>query len=649
MTMALIKLEGVSKFYKTLEGVSTGMRDVNLSFDTNEFVAITGESGSGKSTLLNVISGFDGYEEGEIYVSGNETSHFAVADWEMYRRKYIGFIFQNYNIIDSYTVFQNVMLALEIQNYPVEERKKRALELIDRVGLSSHKNHKASKLSGGQKQRTVIARALAKDCPVIVADEPTGNLDSESSNRIIELLHDVSKDKLVIIVTHNYEEVERFATRKIKMHDGEVTEDLLLKKTVASENIIKKTSFKIGFLSILRLALRNTFATPKRFVFFLLLHLLVAFAFMTTYANMNNQIARAINQDSMFSYGGILERFRLSTDYLPENRMIVMRKDGNFLDESDFDKLNSLSANKHIEMNNHFLDKFSYSIISTNKDALTSNLKFDTDTYMSQSLKDKNKDIITLNNQKIYPIIVSENTGLLIDDRISIEKPKQALVDGIFQETPVLYQFKVVGIYSGTTEYKLYISSDVLNDIDSALYGITATITLRTFGEAVNYRKLVDTTQYRLYFPADQASSASVFRMLSFILNIFFYIVTFVVGIFLYLVLHAVTKNLMASRKKDFAIYRSIGANQRMLSFLVVLEQIILYMFATSLLMILVLLLNEHVDVFRSIIAFLKPQDFVIVLVVLLLFTIWLGLRFNKKVFNFSVIETLSQSKEDLL
>jgi len=214
--MSMIRLENVSKYYKSEETVSVGMKKINLEFSLGEFVAVTGESGSGKSTLLNVISGLDGYEDGELYLFGEETSHYTIPDWEKYRGTYVGFVFQNYNIIDSFTVLQNVLLALEVQGYDPKHRRQRALELIEKVGLTSHKNHKASKLSGGQKQRAVIARALAKDCPIIVADEPTGNLDSVSGAQVMELLHEISEGKLVVVVTHDYDIVKEFATRKIK-------------------------------------------------------------------------------------------------------------------------------------------------------------------------------------------------------------------------------------------------------------------------------------------------------------------------------------------------------------------------------------------------------------------------------------------------
>ena len=230
--MSLLTLKDIGKIYVSEGNVAIGIRGVNLSFDKGEFVAVTGKSGSGKSTLLNVISGMDTYEEGELYIEGNPTSHYLQPDWEEYRKQYISFIFQDYNIIESYTVLQNVELALmHIEDR--KERRKRALDLLERVGLSDHLNHKGSKLSGGQKQRTVIARALAKDSPIILADEPTGNLDSATSAEIIELLKEVAKDKLLIVVTHNFEQVEHHATRHIRIFDGAVESDHVLAKTEA--------------------------------------------------------------------------------------------------------------------------------------------------------------------------------------------------------------------------------------------------------------------------------------------------------------------------------------------------------------------------------------------------------------------------------
>ena len=226
--MSLLTLRDIGKIYVSEGSVAVGIRGVNLSFSRGEFVAVTGKSGSGKSTLLNVISGMDSYEEGELYIEGKPTSHYLQPEWEEYRQRYISFIFQDYNIIESFTVLQNVELAL-MHIEDKKERRRRALELIDRVGLSSHIRHKGSRLSGGQKQRTVIARALAKDSPIILADEPTGNLDSTTSREIMELLREVSSDKLLIVVTHNFEQVEAYATRHIRIFDGAVESDHVLR------------------------------------------------------------------------------------------------------------------------------------------------------------------------------------------------------------------------------------------------------------------------------------------------------------------------------------------------------------------------------------------------------------------------------------
>ncbi len=226
--MSLLQLQDIGKIYVSNGTVAVGIRGVNLEFDIGEFVAITGKSGSGKTTLLNVISGMDSYEEGELYVEGQPTSHYTQADWELYRQQYISFIFQDYNIIESFTVQQNVELAL--MHIPSKKaRRARALELIERVGLLPFRHHKGSKLSGGQKQRTVIARALAKDSPIILADEPTGNLDSQSSKEIIALLKEISKEKLVIVVTHSFAQLEEHATREIRIYDGAVAQDEHLK------------------------------------------------------------------------------------------------------------------------------------------------------------------------------------------------------------------------------------------------------------------------------------------------------------------------------------------------------------------------------------------------------------------------------------
>ena len=176
----MLKLENLSKYYYSSSSVTCALRRINLEFNVGEFIAITGESGSGKTTLLNIISGLDSYEEGELYYNGKKTSYFDDSDWEQYRKEQIAFIFQNYNLIDSYSLLENVMVAYIIDGYSFKEAKAKAKGVLKFVGLQNDMHKKATKLSGGQKQRLAIARALAKDSQIIVADEPTGNLDAEN-------------------------------------------------------------------------------------------------------------------------------------------------------------------------------------------------------------------------------------------------------------------------------------------------------------------------------------------------------------------------------------------------------------------------------------------------------------------------------------
>lgn len=237
--MAFLKLCDIGKIYSSENNVAVGIRKVNLSFDKGEFVAVTGKSGSGKTTLLNVIGGLDSYEEGEMYIEGNSTSHYSKSDWDEYVKKYVSFIFQDYNILESFTVIENIEFALtSIKD--IKERKRRALEIAERVGLKDRLKTRGAKLSGGEKQRTVIARAIAKGSPIILADEPTGNLDSVNAKSILALLKEVSEEKLVIVVTHNYEDVKEYATRHIRIYDGGVESDEIFERVKSSEDAEEK-------------------------------------------------------------------------------------------------------------------------------------------------------------------------------------------------------------------------------------------------------------------------------------------------------------------------------------------------------------------------------------------------------------------------
>lgn len=328
----MIKLVNVSKYYNSNNVIALGLRKVNLELHVNEFVAIVGESGSGKTTLLNVISGIDSYEDGEMYINGEETSYFSVDEMENYRKKYIAFVFQSYNLIDSYTVLQNVEAPLILSGYPKDQIRSRALEIIKRVGLEKHIHHKATKLSGGQKQRVVIARALAKDCPIIAADEPTGNLDSVSARQILELLHEISKEKLVIMVTHDFEQVREFATRKIRIFDGEVVEDHELTK-VDKQNlpVIPDAERKIKFFDFVKLAFRNLFSVPKKTFLMVIVFSFFAFFVSLAYGSFNINFS-----DFSYNYNYYFENTSSS-------RMIVRKSDKTPFTPADLLELEGLN------------------------------------------------------------------------------------------------------------------------------------------------------------------------------------------------------------------------------------------------------------------------------------------------------------------
>ncbi len=238
--MEILKLQGLSKYYTTRSSVVMGLTNVSLAFSTGEFVAITGESGSGKSTLAHVLGGILPYEAGELYVCGRPTSHYNAADWEAYRRDTVSFISQNYGILTGNTVLENVISALRLAGIEKNEAETRAEAILREVELDAFKTRRAGKLSSGQKQRLSIARALAKPSRILIADEPTGNLDRENSEKVIRLLKKASEDRLVILITHEFEEAKDAVTRRIVLSDGEVITDAALAPVSANAAINMK-------------------------------------------------------------------------------------------------------------------------------------------------------------------------------------------------------------------------------------------------------------------------------------------------------------------------------------------------------------------------------------------------------------------------
>ena len=222
----MLKLVNIKKSYNLGEKEEVkALKGISIDFRESEFVSILGPSGCGKTTLLNIIGGLDRYSFGDLIINNKSTKEFKDKDFDSYRNHQIGFVFQSYNLISHQTVLANVELALTLSGVSKKERKKRALKALKEVGLSDQVNKKPNQLSGGQMQRVAIARALVNDPEIILADEPTGALDSKTSVQIMDLLKKISKDKLIIMVTHNEELAKTYSTRVIKLLDGEVLED----------------------------------------------------------------------------------------------------------------------------------------------------------------------------------------------------------------------------------------------------------------------------------------------------------------------------------------------------------------------------------------------------------------------------------------
>ncbi len=703
--MSLLKLENISKFYQSGSLVSVGITKINTEFNFGEFVAVTGESGSGKTTLVNVLSGLDTYQEGELYINDNETSHFLTKDWEKYRSNYIGFVFQNYNIIESYTVYQNVMIALEMENYPKENRKKRALELIERVGLLSHKNHKAAKLSGGEKQRTVIARALAKDAPIIVADEPTGNLDSEASQNIINLLHEISKDKLVIIVTHDFDIVKDYATRRIKMHDGNIIEDKQLKPKKEIENIFTEKNESMNFLSVIKMALRNITAMPRRFFFFIILQILIVSLFTYVYANM-----MSLARSDFFDFGFNLNTgvFDFNTKRVPDNRMFIIKKDYTEFTNQEYNEIESLGLNdSFIYKNTFFVDNLrdldvSYFDPEFNRNIYDNSSNFDSTYtilgYESFMLK---KDYTSLDSLGDNDIIVSNSfKSLDIGDIIKLRYTELVRNDipYTFEDGILTYEFgdsfkndfaveflnefgnkdklylwggvddlsdygditilnvytegyndvvknlTIKGIYNDNRRGVIYFSHNSL--IEENLSNVL-TVVSKNNARANDAFKRIDKNKFRDIFPENESDAISnLFKPFNFLFSLFFYAVIVAMGLFLYFLLFLVLRNVMESRRKDFAIYRSIGAHQTNLGWLVIIEQLILTISAFLISMLFFVIGSRFNYSLYIMLSHIKYFDYIIILLTLTYFSTWLARRFNKKTFNLSIIENITESKE---
>ena len=323
----MLQLRNITKDYLCGDATVAALRGVTLDFRKNEFVSILGQSGCGKTTLLNIIGGLDQYTTGDLIIGGKSTRDFKDADWDAYRNHKIGFVFQSYNLIPHQTVLSNVELALTLSGVSREERHRRAVEALESVGLGDQLNKKPSQMSGGQMQRVAIARALVNDPDILLADEPTGALDSETSAQVMEILKKISKEKLIIMVTHNPEIAEKYSTRIIRLLDGKVISDSDSYTSEAQRVKPGKTkrdrTKSMSFFTALSLSLNNLMTKKGRTILTAFAGSIgiIGIALILSISNGINLYINEVEENTLSSYPIMIESQTVDMSSMLENFM----------------------------------------------------------------------------------------------------------------------------------------------------------------------------------------------------------------------------------------------------------------------------------------------------------------------------------------
>ena len=335
----MIELRNISKDYEMADEKVHALKRINLKFRNSEFVSILGSSGCGKTTLLNIIGGLDKYTHGDLIINGESTKGFKDSDWDYYRNYSVGFVFQSYNLIPHQTVLANVEMALTISGYNKNEKRKKALKALKDVGLASQINKKPSQLSGGQMQRVAIARAIVNDPDIILADEPTGALDSVTSIQIMDLLKKISRDKLIVMVTHNPEIADKYSTRIVNLKDGEITHDSnpvtdKESKTEDKDFRLKNKKTQMKFITAFKLSLNNLMTKKGRT--FLTAFAgsigIIGIALILSISNgMQNYITKT-EEDTLSSYPLTIEKESIDTSSMLTTLMEANNDDTTYTD-----------------------------------------------------------------------------------------------------------------------------------------------------------------------------------------------------------------------------------------------------------------------------------------------------------------------------
>jgi len=718
----MIKLQNVSKYYASGDNnVSLGLHNVSLEMKKGEIIGVVGESGSGKSTFLNVVSMLDTFEDGEIYYDDVPASALTQEEIGEFRKQHIGFIFQNYNLIDSYTVLQNVLMPLLIKGVTGKEAKEKAKEIIKKVGLEHRMHHKGTKLSGGEKQRCVIARALASDSEILACDEPTGNLDSKTGREIIELIRDVAKDKLVIIVTHNYDELKDIITRRLTFSDGNLIEDVNLKEADKVEDKLNDSvDYKFSFREKVKLSSKDILSTPKRsilsFLIFLAISAFVAYLYtgLLTYrdSNADQGIYNNVCSDRYVIFGkgdkkidfNDLEGYNYNTFASVEDESFYFRSDNGYtsscyirfskpsiklkkgrLPENDNEVVlgvpeNAVSTYYENEIDIR-LSSYSYSNIDFNEYNKMKDKKYKVvgyyyidDTTISHYMVTGTEEFNSLVKNTFSLLKVCnhgvsfslDDSEILVEVDDTIEKGRIKLVlpttmDGIIGDVNNLFNIEaskdrrsqVVTIdsskYELIVEYTGSLRPTVYTSVETLVY---------LYGETnvFDYVSIYETDQFKIDnmkndllkkgYGVCYAKTAyynvtiSIARILNTVLFAFYLVgVTFALVV-IFLISYVILARIYSIKNKDYTVFRTLGMSKKDMASLVRIQTVIQSISATLVVLIVVLISyivgHPIIRGFHRIGIF----GFIFYLAFMFLYSLLFAVRFNRKLYKFSVQKT---------
>lgn len=460
----MIELKNLTKIYHTEKEGAIALKNISLKFPEVGFVALTGQSGSGKTTLLQVLSGFQSYEEGNMFIDGIDALSYQKEDWKEYQKSYVGFVFQDYGLIESYTVLSNVVLALEIVGYKNKDAINKAHKFLKIVHLDELSNQKVSALSSGQKQRLSIARAIAKEPKIVLCDEPTANLDPKNSIEIMELLAEISKKTLVIMSTHNYEDAKGFANYFVRLYKGNLV-GFECVRTVEEKETVEIISHKPAIFSIFLTYLKSRKIRTIFTSLFLSIMFIALIIFLSIFiSNVDDAKTKVLKHDTF--------------NNINNNELLVMKTDNSIFSQNELDKFNRIS---HVtdtdyyslasDMNYYYRKDIDYeeeiyiSHVGSGPDSVEiteTRIKYISDKLYIKSYKNKVAES-SLNAGKLpekYGEVIA-GSEYNVGDKITIYFKDEA----IFGDRSIKYVFTVSGVLK-TKSADLYFSEEFVKQID---------------------------------------------------------------------------------------------------------------------------------------------------------------------------------------